>query len=324
MVELLVLLIVGGVPGTEERAPSVVEVTGDASCPTAAQITQSLARLHPDLDAHGWGVELSTGTSAADLRMRVHDPSNVLVGERRFNGLTDCDQRADAVAATLAVWLGELAAQLLPAPIYPAANKEEPPAPEAASPSALVVSRATAPNARPPAWQLELGAAALGSIDETGAGAAGIDLSTWVRPVGRLWGLQAQLEWESPRSLTLGPGFADWQRVTLGAGAHLPLERGWGGFELAARVLAGLTVTQGRDLTVPHLDAALEPGFSVGARFFVDPRPSWRGWLSVGLALWPVRQQVGLFSPTAATPSSLATLPQLELLLALGGSWLDL
>ena len=34
-------------------------------------------------------------------------------------------------------------------------------------------------------------------------------------------------------------------------------------------------------------------------------------------------QQVGLFSGTAPTPAALATLPQLELLVALGGSWLD-
>jgi len=317
MIELLVLLVIRGLP-------IGLEVSGDASCPTAAQITQSLARLHPDLDARGWKLELSTDANTSNLHMRVHDPSNALVGERRFEGLSDCDQRAEAVAATLAVWLGELAAQPLPAPVYPAATLEQPPAPEAPNPPALSLGRAAAPAVPSRPWQLELGAAALGSIDETGAGAAGIDLSSWVRPGQRRWGLQAHLEWEAPRSLQLGPGFADWQRFTLGAGAHLPLERAWGGFELEANLLAGLTVTQGRGLTVPRLDAALQPGFFAGARFCVDPRPVWRGWLSVGVAFWPIRQQVGLFSPTAATPSALATLPQLELLLALGGSWLDL
>ena len=173
-------------------------------------------------------------------------------------------------------------------------------------------------------WQLELGGAALGSIDETGAGTPGIDLELpGLARSRRHWGWQAHLGWEAPRTLPLGPGFADWQRITLAAGPHFQLQRGWRGFDLEADLLAGVIVTHGGGVAVPHLDAGLEPGFFVGGRFFADPRPIWRGWLSVGLAVWPVREQVGLFSGNASIPTTLATIPQLELLLALGGSWLD-
>jgi hypothetical protein len=317
MTKLLVLLLIA-TPSRAEEAPVVgLQVTGEASCPTVDQIHQSLAHLHPDANARGWKLELTGAEPTTDLGVRFFDPSNALVGERRFAGLPDCGLRADAVAATLAVWLGELTPQ--PLPSAPGSEAPEPAAAPTPRPVAIVSAAPSQP--KHPRWQLELGAAALGSLDQTGAAAGGVRLSSWVRPLAQWWGLQAHLSWEAPRSLALGTGFADWQRVTLAAGAHFPLQPGRIGFELEADLLAGLTVSQGRDLSVSRLDAALDPGLFAGARFFADPLPTWRGWLSVGVAAWPVRQQVGLFSGTS--PAALATLPQLEFLLALGGSWLD-
>jgi hypothetical protein len=325
MVELMALLLVASTPRVEDSAARGLQITGDFGCPTAEDVARSLARLHPDLEARGFTLELSA--SGSDLGLRVLDPSRALVGERRFTGLPDCAQRADAVAATVAVWLTELSVQLPPQSLGADATVEAPPpALEAAARPRPVEIGTSAAQATSPTrlhWQLELGAAALGAIDQTGAGAGGIELGGAVRPLAQWWGLQARLAWEAPRSIALGPGFADWQRVTLGAGAHFPLQRGTTGFELEADLLAGLAVTQGRGLTVSHLDAGLEPGLFAGARFFVDPWPAWRGWLKVGVALWPVRQQVGLFAANASSPADVASLPQVELLVTLGGSWLN-
>ena len=322
MIAPLILLILGALQGAP-LARAGLDIEGELRCPTAAQIGDRLGRLHPDLDARGWHLEIWAEVGPSGLGMRIRDPANALIGERHFVGLSSCDQLAEAVAATLAVWLGEVTAEPLPAPNYPTTPAERATVSEAQR-SPNVAQRTGAISGAPArGWQLELGAGALGSIDGTGAGAPGAELSVRTGPSAAHWGLQANLEWAASRAVALGSASAIWQRVSLGGGACFILERGWSGLELEADLLAGVTVIRGSGLTAPHLDAALGPGFFVGTRFFVDPRPSWRGWFSAGVAWWPVRQQVGLFPATSSTPSALAPLPEIEVVLAAGGSWLD-
>ncbi len=270
MIELLVVMAM--VASNDGRGR--LELSGEAGCPTAAQIIQSLARLDShlaaDLDRRGWRLALSADARAPDFEIRVQDPSNAVIGERRFIGLSDCGQRAEAVAATLAVWLGALAAEPLPAPVYPPAALDHPPpsAPRARTPRALAASFAAAPAVLTRRWQLELGAAALGSIDETGAGAAGVDLSAWGRPLAWRWGLQAHLEWEAPRSLPVGPGLRRLAAREPRGWSALSTPVGMGWFRAGGRSAGGRHPDPG-----PRLDGSsiwmcgFDPGVFIGGRF---------------------------------------------------------
>ncbi len=285
---------------------------------------EQLSALHPNLGAQPLSAEVSADTSEPNPRLQLFDSSGLLLAERRFTGLPDCRQRAQAMAATLAVWLGDLSARV-PPPVYPAAPGSlaaiERPTLKADASASASISAASTPGSSN-RWKVEIGAGALASIDSAGDGVAGAELRTSMRPTTWRLGLQGHLSWEGSRELPLGEGYAQWQRVTLGAGLHLPLE--WPGFglELEVDALAGLLLTQGRDLTTSRIDAAVNPGGLAGVRFFIDPLSSGRAWLFLGGAFWPVVERVGAFSGPGQSPIALATLPQAELVAVLGGSWL--
>jgi hypothetical protein len=128
---IVALLVLGLAP---------LDIQGDCTCPTAAEVGQHLSRLVPrqeslqtDPAPHAY---LSSGDGYVAVELLA--PSGELLAERRLARTAPCAELAEAVAVVLAAWQAKLTPALatasVPPPPRPTIRVVAPPAEVASKP----------------------------------------------------------------------------------------------------------------------------------------------------------------------------------------------
>jgi hypothetical protein len=287
---------------------ALVRVGGASACPRPDEVEAHLERRLPARPA---GVEPDRATvdvDAGQLRLVLVRPDGTLVGEKRLDPKASCVEMAEAVAIVIAIWERPLRAGGVPPPELPADRREEIAAQTEARPerSAPVLADARAdavvekpaavdrsePSptdaaARPP-WRFEIGAG-VETVFPGGMPGALIDATLRSRAgfgpriaLGGAWWNEAEL----------GVGHVSWTRLT----ASLGLIHGWASsrlfLDLREQLVAAALVARGRGYDRTQTRVAFDPGVEAGLRAGVAVSSSLRLWLDVGLAFWPVPQEL--------------------------------
>lgn len=285
---------------------ALVRVGGASACPRPEEVE---ARLERRLPARPAGVEPDRATldvAAGQLRLVLVRPDGTVVGEKRLDPKASCADMAEAVAIVIAIWERPLRAGGVPPPDLPAENRESSasaearpersgPAPAEARAEA-VVERPASPDrpeppvdvgARPP-WRFEIGAG-FETVFPGGMPGALLDATLRSRAgfgpriaFGGAWWNEAEL----------GVGHVSWTRLT----ASLGLIHGWAGsrffLDLREQFVAAALVARGRGYDMTQTKVAFDPGIEAGLRSGVALSSSLRLWVDVGLAFWPVPQEL--------------------------------
>lgn len=298
-----------------DRAPvPALEVRGETLCPRREQVAAALVRmLNPaSSDVAGDVAELSDDGDALVVTLRR--PSGEIVGEKRVPATLACTVRAEVAAVSIAAFEAQLGGlEVAPPPAPP------PPPVPAAPPVAVVVAPPPPAAASVAPLNVELGAAALVSLDGTDAApAARLEVS--VRRGASPWALAIAAAGVGTHRIGVMPGEGTWRRLgaelvlvrTVKPGESSPLE-------LRAGVALAVVDIHGAGYQRNFGDALLDPGAVVGLR--VVPL-AWRvrPWLDIGGAYWPRAHEVSVDRPPPADPAR-ATLPRGELFVGMGASF---
>jgi hypothetical protein len=268
-------------------APGWLEVTGDATCPTPAEVAARLTELPsaaaprpPDAgDARAARVIVTRNGPA--LRLVLLGPNANELAARELPGDGACEDLAAAAAVVVSSWQADLDPDLAPSVALPA-RPPPPPAPP-------VVARA-APTPPAPPHLLELGLGLVVS-EVDGAFAPGAILEG---SLGRgLLGLDASVLGTTTRTASVAgfPGVASWTRVTLAAGPALQQSQGNVRSNLHLQALLGVLHVRGVNITDPGSDTTAELGVAVGGRLSLVTGTS-AAWLGFDVLGWPGEQRL--------------------------------
>jgi hypothetical protein len=294
-------------------APGGVEVVGDATCPTPADVAARLGGLVPATAA---AVEAGDGRGAArvivartegTMRLALVGANANELATRELSTEGSCQDLAAAAAVVVAAWLADLNPDLTPSVTLPAS------APPSVPPPAIAVTPPPPPvaNARPFAVGLGLIASDVGGVVAPGAmlvGALGLDSRD-------LLALDASLSGTTSRSAAVGtlPGAASWTRATLALGPALRLGNAAISGDVHLQALAALLHVRGVGVPNAASDTTAQLGVGAGARIdFVTGTSA--VWLGLDVFVWPGDQRL-LVENVASADSQL---PRLELVASVG------
>ena len=270
---------------------SVIEVQGDAVCPSASEVERALHSLETGETGSAPRVA-QVAEVPGGLVLTLRTPTGELLVSRRVQTRAECSQRATAVAVVLAAWEAELAGAPQQAQVLPP----------------------------PPAWRWRLGAEAmLGFTDH-----AGLRLLPVGVVVGQVWREDSHWGWLGrlgsswPSSSELASADVVWMRplLSLEAGPWLQLGQPLG-TSLQAELAAGVSVLRlwGEGFAVNDSSSGVDLSLSPGLRWLLASG-TLRPELSLGATFWLIPQQVRV-----AGASQVRVLPQWELRAGIGFLW---
>jgi hypothetical protein len=279
-------------------AQPMLDVQGESTCPTSAEVSERLARLVPPGGPGRPGraphALLSDGKKFVNIELV--GPDGGLLAERRLERAAPCSDLAEAVAVILAAWLAKFSPALAAAEVLP------PP-----SPPAVVNPRRVA--------RLDLGIAGLLSL-VGGQAVWGGKLEGMLFPFGIPLGFDGafSLTATHTQSFAAPPVEAKWIRPALSLGPDLRLSGRRSALDMHANAVLALLHVEGQGLQQISSDTGPQFGLSAGLRGLW----TWsRGaaWAGADLFIYPGRDRL-----TVANHGEVGALPHLELQIALGVS----
>jgi hypothetical protein len=276
------------IAGGAAAAPAELEVTGDSTCPTPAEVAHRLAELLPPT-ARGRGVPAGThvvvtrGDAATQLALRGSRGEDLAT--RALPAQGSCADLAAAAAVVVAAWRADLDPELTPAVHLPA---------PAAAPPAVTVSASpppAAPEEHPSPRAFAVGLGLL--VSETGGSLApGGMLTGWLE-LGRRFALDASVFGSTSRAADVGAlsGVASWTRTAFAVGPALTTRHGRYRSALHVQALAGLLHVKGVGLESTGSDTTMLLGADVGARLDIVSGTS-AFWMGLDVCSWPGDQRL--------------------------------
>jgi hypothetical protein len=243
----------------------------------------------------------SVNSEPGQVRLSLVRPDGTVVGEKQLDLKASCAEMAEAVAVVIAIWERPLrSGGVPPLDLPPEAEPDKAlpvePVPPVAPPSEMreLLLKERENVFREPIlflrarWRFELGAA-VQSVFPTGMPGALVDVA--LRGNAR-WGPRIALGATWWNEADLGVGHVSWTRLTAGLG----MIHGWDGrrffLDLREQFVAAALVARGRGFDRTQTQTAFDPGIEAGLRTGVVLSPSWQLWVDVGLAFWPIPQEL--------------------------------
>jgi hypothetical protein len=287
-----------------------VMVNGDATCPTAEEVSTQVAQLVPALDPDA-SQDLARIEEAGDvLRVSLWRADGALVGTRDLARTSSCADMAAAAAVVVAAWESDVHPEFMPTVGEIAQSNQ------AVAPAAVVSTRST-PAPTPTRMVLEAGAALSGSIapGAGGAGAAAGGLIVFSAMASRI-GPRLMLAGGTRREVPLGTGRVLWRRLVAGLGPELRLAPASTriAVDLHAELLVATLSARGEGFANNLNDSSVDPGVSAGVRLAFGTH-TLTPWLDLSLGGW-LRGQQAISMPDQMS----VALPRIEGSLALGVS----
>ena len=320
------IVLIALAPGTP--AVPAIDVRGDCTCPTPAEVSAALAGLLaavPAMRATATATVTATPTAApADVldlidqngavSLRLSSAARERIAEKRLPASLSCDERARAAAIVVAAWEAHPAA--VTGPLARPVRIALAPTPVAGAPPTTSLARLQPLSPPPPAApiEVELDAAALASLAGTTVSpAALVEATFWRGDAPLALGIGALAI--GTHTTSVAPGRGTWRR--LGGLIELQSISRWRTVQLGLHGGVALTALDiaGRSLPVTGGAVYLDPGALLGARVrfrggAVSP------WLEATAASWPRTHLLYVDGAAASTP-----LPPFELLLGGGLSF---
>jgi len=280
-------------------AQSAIEIQGDSSCPTPAEVSQSLSRLLPADQMRQTGVPRARVSSANGLvHVELLGPNGEPKAERWLERKASCADLGEAVAVVLAAWMGRY---------NPALDTSTAPLPGSVQ----------KPGEAPPNQRVgfDVGLAGLLSM-AGGKSALGGRLEGVVFPFAMPLGLDAWFSMTTARDEQISsPAVtAHWTRPTFALGPEWRLRSGPFRFDLGGHALASALRVQGEGLPQASSDTVVQFGLAAGARSLWV----WKSaafWLGLDLQAFPGQESLAVTGY-----GQVGRLPRLEWQFALGVS----
>jgi len=292
-----------------------ITVNGNATCPTADEVSTRVAQLVPAVDTSAPRDLARIEEAGGVLRVSLSAPDGALLGTRDLPRTSSCAELAAAAAVVVAAWESDVHPEFRPSiPVTVPSNEVAAPAAVVRAPS--TPSTPSTPTA--PRLVFEVGAALSGSV-APGAGAAAaaggmvIASATSTR---RSVGLRLMLAGGTEREIPLETGRVFWRRLVAGLGPELRVTP-WSTaltLDLHAEALVAALSARGEGFTTNLNDASVDPGVGAGGRF-VWANHTVAPWLDVSFAGW-LRGQRAVSAPDDAS----VALPRVEATVAIGVS----
>ena len=284
-----------------------MEVTGDSTCPTPAEVRDQLAVLvsAPDGDAeskpalHHANISITGSSMYVELLGR----DGQLVAERTLTRTGSCSDVAEAVAVVISAW----EAKLNPNVATPVLQVPEPYEPVSSS-----VVEAARPQPRSPAL-FDVGLAGLVSI-AGGEAALGARLEGRLFLANRSLGLDLTLSATATHTQAIATpaSAARWTRAALSAGPSYRLGRDALMLDLHAGPVLALLHVQGTGLSQAASDTSAQLGAQTGLRG-LWARNNAAGWLGVDVYAYPGQDRL-----TIGNYGEVGQLPHVEVQIAFG------
>ncbi|HEY2746650.1 MAG TPA: hypothetical protein VGL86_18600 [Polyangia bacterium] len=245
---------------------ALVHVSAVGHCPEAATIEARLASLLPSRAAtvndNAVVSEIQEG-----IRVELRGSDGKTIGSRSLPAAGSCDDRAEAVAVTIASWESDVANDSGLAFVL--------------SPPIVTMTKA-AQHSWQLAWNVEVsflasiagGAFAAGATGEVMLGKRHFPLAAHIGVAGL-----------DTRELQVGTGHASWNRIALTLGPTFEVLSKVVHLDLHADALVGWLFVQGQGYSSNHGDNAFDPALGGGARLSIarwDVTP----WVDVTLLGW--------------------------------------
>jgi hypothetical protein len=292
-------------------APGGVEVVGDATCPTPAEVSARLGALTaaPDncerLEAPV-AAKVIVSDSDHSMRLELIGPNASSLATRELTAEGSCSDLAAAAAVVVAAWLADLNPDLTPSVKLPAS------APPSVPPPVIAVTPSPPPAANPRPFAVGLG---LIASETGGAVAPGGMLEGALGLNAHGLGLDASLSGTTSRSAAVGtlPGAASWTRATLAMGPALRFGHAAVRGDVHLQALAALLHVRGVGVPNAASDTTAQLGVGAGVRLDVVTGTS-AVWLGLDALGWPGDQRLLIENVANAD----AELPRLELVASVG------
>lgn len=274
-----------------------VEVSGNASCPSPADVAVKLSRPSsgPSSAAHAFVDQTPAGVHVA-----LKNSDGQLLGEGTLSDAESCEDLASAAAVMIEAWQARLSS---PAPV-PTLPIPRPLAPAGDRPEGEVASQPL---------RVGLSAAPVMFIG-WGPSAFGFRITGSLGPGEARWQAELGVTAQGLREVSLGPGAADWRRSSLQLGPvwtvlDSPLHVDVGFFGAAS-----LLQLQGRHFETNLSTRSFEIGAGASAKVsYPAPLHPFATWIT---SFWPGEQKLA-----AAGVDEAATVPTWEGCLAVGLEW---
>jgi hypothetical protein len=283
-------------------AQPMLDIEGQSTCPTPAEVSEHLARLVPRSGSGRTGQEPHAYLSANKrfVNIELLGPNGELLAERRLDRGAPCADLGEAVAVILAAWQAKFRPALAPAEVSP-------------PPSALVGSPSEIRSGRMVGF--DMGIAALMSI-VGGQAVLGAKLEGALFPFGIPLGVDGALSLTAThtRSFALPGVVAKWTRPALSLGPVLRLRGRTLALDVHGSAVLALLHVEGEGLQQSSSDTGAQFGLAAGLRGLW----TWNlgaVWGGVDLFIYPGRDRL-----TAVNYGEVGTLSRLELQIALGTS----
>jgi hypothetical protein len=280
-----------------------MEITGDSTCPTPAEVREQLVALSPVSDSDATAKpalhQANVSGAGSSVRIELLGPGGQLVADRTLERTASCSEVAEAVAVILSAWEAKfnpnVATPVVRAPdAYEPVVHETKPQPSRATPFdaglALLVSSAG------------------------GDFALGARLEGCLFPASHSLGLDVALSATSTHSQSIAApaSTAQWTRAALSAGPTYRLRRDVLMLDLHAGPVLALLHVQGAGLSSAASDTSTQLGVQAGARGLWT-RANAAGWLGVDVYSYPGQDRL-----TIGNYGEVGRLPHVEVQIALG------
>jgi hypothetical protein len=292
-----------------------VDVRGDTTCPSAADVRAALDGLvSPAPVATSDVVELRGHDGAVSVRLV--GATGEFIAEKPLPATATCPERARAAAVIVAAWETRLRAGLAGALDVPKAEPPAPPPPIAPLPSQPIAAVIRpAPSPAPATIEVAPGAAVLASMISGHVVAGALVETAFSAPSGRFGvGLGGLLV--DAHTTAVGAGKGSWRRLGGVVDARSGVRAGR--FELGLRAGVALTALSISGSGLPNAKSAtlFDPGMlaALRARLHLGALTP---WVEGAVAFWPAGHD--LYVDGNGDPS--ATLPSAEVMLAIGLSF---
>ena len=295
-------------------ANSGLEITGDSTCPTPAEVRDQLAALAPDSDGDAAAKPALHQANVSGAGASVHvellsvdgQSAGQLLDERTLERTGSCGDVAEAVAVIILAW----EAKFNPNLATPVVEPPKPPRHEAVSVPAQGEG-AKFPPSRPVPF--DAGLALLASI-AGGEAAFGAKLEGCLFPGGTSLGLDVALAATSThtQSIATPAVAAQWTRAAWSAGPTYRLRRNATALDVHAGGVLALLHVRGAGLSSTSSDTSAQLGVTAGFRFLW----AWSnaaGWLGADVFTYPGQDRL-----TIANYGEVGRLPRIEVQIALG------
>jgi len=255
-------------------AQPLLDLGGDSTCPTPAEVRDRLAQLsgsttgHPGSDQHRAYLSSTDGMVHVELLA----PDGRLLAERTLNRTGSCADVAEAVAVVLSTWEAEFNPNVATSVVLP------PPAP----PEVKEVKPPPAPSLR-----FDVGIGLLASI-AGGEVVPGATVAASLSPPHGRIGLALALSASSTHSQSVGSltGAAHWSRMALVVGPQYRLGRSATMLDFHAGGAIALLHVEGDGLPSTTSDTSAQFGVGAGLRGLW----AWNnaaGWIGLDLLAYP-------------------------------------